>query len=129
MTENNKFSDNIFFSLMEEEGEDNNELHLTEMLNEIYKCDFTNENDDLIIPQIINYRENFTVKELLLICDYYGIAKELKSNKCNKCEIIEFLVIFESNPMNSDIVFKRQNLWFYINELKNDKFMKKYVLW
>jgi hypothetical protein len=99
------------------------------MLNEIYKCDFTNENDDLIIPQIINYRENFTVKELLLICDYYGIAKELKSNKCNKCEIIEFLVIFESNPMNSDIVFKRQNLWFYINELKNDKFMKKYVLW
>jgi hypothetical protein len=129
MTENNKFSDNIFFSLIEEEGEDNNELHLTEMLNEIYKCDFTNENDDLIIPQIINYRENFTVKELLLICDYYGIAKELKSNKCNKCEIIEFLVIFESNPMNSDIVFKRQNLWFYINELKNDKFMKKYVLW
>ena len=121
MTENNKFSDNIFFSLIEEEGEDNNELHLTEMLNEIYKCDFTNENDDLIIPQIINYRENFTVKELLLICDYYGIAKELKSNKCNKCEIIEFLVIFESNPMNSDIVFKRQNLWFYINELKNDK--------
>ena len=78
MTENNKFSDNIFFSLMEEEGEDNNELHLSEMLNEIYKCDFTNENDDLIIPQIINYRENFTVKELLLICDYYGIAKELK---------------------------------------------------
>ena len=129
MTENNKFSDNIFFSLMEEEGEDNNELHLSEMLNEIYKCDFTNENDDLIIPQIINYRENFTVKELLLICDYYGIAKELKANKCNKCEIIEFLVIFESNPMNSDIVFKRQNLWFYINELKNDKFMKKYVLW
>jgi len=129
MTENNKFSDNIFFSLMEEEGEDNNELHLSEMLNEIYKCDFTNENDDLIIPQIINYRENFTVKELLLICDYYGIAKELKSNKCNKCEIIEFLVIFESNPMNSDIVFKRQNFWFYINELKNDKFMKKYVLW
>ena len=128
MSENKKTSDNIFFSLMEEEGEDNNELDLSDMLNEIYKCDFTNKNDDLIIPQIINYRENFTVKELLLICDYYGIAKELKSNKCNKCEIIEFLVIFESHSMNSEIVFKRQNLWFYINELKNDKFMKKYVL-
>ena len=35
--------------------------------NEIYKLDFATENDDLIIPQIINYRENFTVKELLLI--------------------------------------------------------------
>lgn len=128
MTENHKFSDNIIFSLMEEEGEDNNELDLSNMLNEIYKCDFTNENNDLIIPQTINYRENFTVKELLLICDYYGIAKELKSNKCNKCEIIEFLVIFESHSINSVIVFKRQKLWFYINELKNDKFMKKYVL-
>ena len=66
---------------------------------------------------------------MLLICDYYGLAKDLKSNKCNKYEIIEFLVIYEYNPLNSDIVFKRQNLWFYINELKNDKFMKKYVLW
>jgi hypothetical protein len=129
MSENKKTSDNIFFSVMEKDCDDKSELDLTEMLNEIYKSDFTDENDDLIIPQIINYRENFTVKELLLICDYYGVAKELKSNKCNKYEIIQFLVIYESNPINSDIVFKRQNLWFYINELKNDKFMKKYVLW
>jgi hypothetical protein len=129
MSENKKTSDNIFFSVTEEDCEDKNDLDLSEMLNEIYKSDFTDENDDLIIPQIINYRENFTVKELLLICDYYGVAKELKSNKCNKYEIIQFLVIYESNPINSDIVFKRQNLWFYINELKNDKFMKKYVLW
>jgi hypothetical protein len=128
-TENKKTSDNIFFSVMEEDEEDNNELDLTEMLNEIYKSDFANDNDDLIIPQIINYSENFTVKELILICDYYGVAKELKANKCNKYEIIQFLVIYESNPINSDIVFKRQNMWFYINELKNDKFMKKYVLW
>jgi len=129
MSENKKTSDNIFFSVMEKDCDDKSELDLTEMLNEIYKSDFTDENDDFIIPQIINYRENFTVKELLLICDYYGVAKELKSNKCNKYEIIQFLVIYESNPINSDIVFKRQNLWFYINELKNDKFMKKYVLW
>jgi hypothetical protein len=129
MSENKNTTDNIFFSLMEEDCEINNELDLTEMLNEIHKLDFTNQNDDLIIPQIINYRENFTVKELLLICDYYGIAKELKSNKCNKHEIIQFLVIYESNLINSDIVFKRQNMWFFINELKNDKFMKKYVLW
>ena len=79
MSENKNTTDNIFFSVTEEECESNNELELTEMLNEIYKLDFTNENDDLIIPQIINYRENFTVKELLLICDYYGVAKELKS--------------------------------------------------
>ena len=107
---------------------DSDELDLTELLNEIGKTDVTYD-DELIIPQIVNYHENYTVKELLLICEYYGVAKELKSNKCNKNEIIQFLVIYESNSMNSDIVFKRQNMWFYINELKHDKFMKKYVLW
>ena len=44
-------------------------------------------------------------------------------------QIIEILVSFESDLNNSDIVFKRQNMWFFINELKNDKFMKKYLLW
>jgi hypothetical protein len=86
-------------------------------------------NDDLTLPQIINYNENFTVKELLVICEYYGFLKEIKTNKCNKEQIIEILVNFENDPINNDIVFKRQNLWFYINELKNDKFMKKFVLW
>jgi hypothetical protein len=86
-------------------------------------------NNEMALPQIINYNENFTVKELLVICDYYGFLKELKTNKCNKDQIIEILVNFENDPINNDIVFKRQNLWFYINELKNDKFMKKYILW
>lgn len=85
--------------------------------------------DDLMVPHLINYGENYTVKELLLICDYYGIAKQLKMNKCKKDEIIQILYQFESDSNNEEIVFKRKNMWFYINELKNDKFMKKYVLW
>jgi hypothetical protein len=85
--------------------------------------------NDLLFPQTINYIENYTVKELLLICEYYGFAKELKNKKYNKNAIANFLVEFEINPLNNDIVFKRKNMWFYINELKNDKFMKKYVLW
>lgn len=101
--------------------------YLQEINDEIN--DHAYNDDDLVIPKIINYNENFTVKELLLICEYYGISKELKSNKCNKEVIINFLVDFESNCMNIQIVLKRQKLWFYINELKNDKFMKKYVLW
>jgi len=85
--------------------------------------------DDLLIPQMINYNENFTVRQLLIICEYYGFAKDIKTNKYNKEQIINFLVSFESDPKNSDIVFKRQNMWFYMNELKNDKFMKKFILW
>lgn len=128
MSENKNIPDNIFFSVIEEENEENEELDLTEIINEINKTDPSYDNEDLLIPHIIHYKENFTVKDLLLICEYYGVAKELKSQKCNKDEIIQFLVFYESNPANSDIVFKRQNMWFYINELKNDKFMKKYVL-
>jgi hypothetical protein len=69
------------------------------------------------------------VKDLLLICEYYGVAKELKTNKCSKDVIVQFLVDFESKPINIELVFKRQNLWFYMDELKKDKLMKKYVLW
>ena len=131
-TEPKRNNDNIFFSIVEEENENTSDLDLTKILNEIYNQDFndiSDINDSLIIPQIINYKENYTIKELLLICEYYGIAKEVKSNKFNKDEMIHFLAMYESNPVNSDVVLKRQNLWFYINELKNDKFMKKYVLW
>ena len=93
------------------------------------EIDNTELNYDLSIPQMINYHENYTLKELLIICEYYGFAKELKNNKYNKEQIVDYLVSFESDINNSDIVFKRQNMWFYINQLKNDKFMKKFVLW
>jgi hypothetical protein len=75
----------------------------TEKLNiEEFMAEIENELDDeLTIPKMINYNENFTVKELLLICDYYGFAKELKNNKCNKDQIIEILVSFESDLNNS----------------------------
>jgi len=96
--------------------------------NEIYDNEL-NLHDDLKLPQLINYQENFTIKELLLICEYYGFAKELKTKKYNKEEIIHFLVEYELDPLNTDIVYRRQNMWFYMNELKNDKFMKKYLLW
>jgi hypothetical protein len=121
---------NITFFL--DEGEEiisNNfdaEFDINNVLQEIENEEL---NEDLKLPQLINYNENFTIKELMLICEYYGFAKELKTKKYNKEEIIHFLVEYELNPLNSDIVYRRQNMWFYMNELKNDKFMKKYVLW
>jgi hypothetical protein len=116
----------ISFYVQEIEQENENNFDINELMAEIENIEL---NNDLSIPQMINYNENYTVKELLLICEYYGFAKDLKQNKYNKEQIIDCLVTFESDPNNSDIVFKRQNMWFYINELKNDKFMKKFVLW
>ena len=130
MSNNNYNEQNIAISYYIEEIEnqekENKEINIEEFMSELENSEF---NDDLAVPKMINYHENFTVKELLLICDYYGFAKELKTNKCNKDQIIEILVSFESDLNNSDIVFKRQNMWFYMSELKNDKFMKKFLLW
>jgi len=116
----------ISYYIEEIENQEKEEINIEEFISEMENNEF---NDDLTVPKMINYHENFTVKELLLICDYYGFAKELKTNKCNKDQIIEILVSFESDLNNSNIVFKRQNMWFFINELKNDKFMKKFLLW
>jgi len=110
----------------ENEKESEEEINIEDLMAQFENTEL---NDELILPIMINYNENYTVKELLIICEYYGFAKDLKANKYNKEQIINFLVTFEADPNNSDIVFKRQNMWFYINELKNDKFMKKFVLW
>ena len=76
---------------------------------------------------VLNYNLNFNVKQLLQICDYYGIAKTMRQQKCNKDEIIMMLVDFEASEENSEIVTRRQLIWYYVNELKNDSFMKKYI--
>ena len=130
--------ENIHFFIHDYESENiDKSISFTEneILNlELKVDDFTYnvENKNNVITQIdpyhfVNYSNN-TIKELLLICDYYGITKELKLNKCTKTQIIHILTDFEILSSNRDIVFKRKNMWFYINELKNDKFMKKYIL-
>lgn len=118
----------ITYYIEELEKEKDNDFNIEELMAEIENTELVS-NDDLTIPHIINYHENYTVKELLLICEYYGFAKDVKTNKFNKEQIIEYLVSFESDISNTEIVFKRQNMWFYIGELKNDKFMKKFIIW
>ena len=131
MTKNQDTTNITFFLDDFIDDENEQQFNMNEVLHNFENIEFENTEiyNDLLFPQTINYTENYTVKELLLICEYYGFAKDLKNKKYNKREIANFLVEFEINPLNNDIVFKRKNMWFYINELKNDKFMKKYVLW
>lgn len=127
---------NISFSLHEDSNTNTNfeeeiNFDMKDFLEQIEKDELLKDEflkdelqHDLMLPNIIHYHENFTMKELLVICDYY----DLKTNKCKKDTIVHILTNFETNYENQDIVSKRKNLWFYINELKNDKFMKKYIL-
>ena len=120
--------ENIHFNIDDVYQETN--VDFEEIMN-TFENDVCNdyERENIIASQMLHYQMTFTVKQLVVICDYYGISKEIKMNKATKIEIINTLVYFENNSINEDIVLKRQNLWFYLNELKNDKIMKKYVLW
>lgn len=119
--------ESIFYCIEEiSNNNDNENDKIEEILKNIDRIELSNE---LAMPYSINYNENYTVKELMLICDYYGFSKFIKINKLNKEQIVNCIVQFEIDPSNNETVFRRQNLWFYINELKKDKFMKKYILW
>jgi len=107
---------------------DNYEMNNIELLNTEYIFK-EKEEDYLCYTRLVHYDINYTVKQLLQICEYYGISKDLRISKCNKSDILNTLIIYENNIENQERVNKRKKLWHYINELKNDKFMKKYVLW
>jgi hypothetical protein len=95
---------------------------------EIYGTHTGAESDDIFL-EMKDYEMNYTVKQLLLICEYYDILKDVRANKAKKQDIIELILLFEKNMENLEITMKRKELWYYINELKNDKMMKKFVIW
>jgi hypothetical protein len=71
-----------------------------------------------------DYLNNYTVKSLGQIMDYY----ELNKKNLKKDEIIQMLVIFESDHQNEPLVEKRLRLWENIKELKKDKYFSKYII-
>jgi Zn-dependent peptidase ImmA (M78 family) len=75
------------------------------------------------------YDQEYTVKELLKICKYYGIDKELKASKCKKQDIVSTIIYFEGQPENYEIVEKRHKMWAFITELLEDTKMKNYLIW
>jgi hypothetical protein len=106
------------------------ELLLKEIDNTPLNDFFLNESDYFNIEtQRLIYEMQYTIKDLIKICDYYGISKDIRTNKLKKEDIIYFLLDFEGNILNREIVCKRKQMWYFIDELKNDKFMKKFIIW
>ena len=96
--------------------------HVNELLYYVEKSVFVNEDE-------IYYNEKYTIKDLMKICVYYGIDKNIKASKCKKQDIISTIVFFEGQVENSGIVFKRHNMWAYMKELMSDTKMRMYLLW
>ncbi|MDB4349935.1 hypothetical protein OAA99_03175, partial [Omnitrophica bacterium] len=66
----------------------------------------------------------FTKKELVRICDYYNINKRKK----RKNDLIQDIIIFEQDIQNSELVDKRIELWYCIEQIKNDNYLKKFLI-
>ena len=79
--------------------------------------------------KLVKQSEKYTLKDLMKICCYYGIDKNIKASKCRKQDIIATIVFFEGQPENAVIVYKRHNMWAYMKELMTDPKMRAYLLW
>jgi hypothetical protein len=124
--EKNNNDENITFFLNDEETDDFLDLNALE--SELNGMELSSIQEDELFIEMKNYELNFNVKQLMLICEYYEM-KDIRANKLKKQDIIEQIILFETNPENIEVVTKRKELWYYIDELKNDKMMKRFVIW
>ena len=125
---------NIIFSMKEKEKDDrevNEEALYEEILGSvdtITECieeeeDYLSELGDYMAQQI-HYSTNYTKKELEKIADYYEIPKRRKK----KDILIEEILMYEFEPENVCQVFQRKKLWGYIKELKEDKYLRQFII-
>jgi len=114
------------------ENINNNEMNDVESIlnneNFFQDKDFHDEfqffDEDNIMAQHIDYFENYTVKMLQHIANYYKIPKA----KLKKEELIQLIIQFENQDENSEEVYNRKRMWHYINELKNDSYFSKFLI-
>ena len=92
--------------------------------NIINNSDYINDFYSQILLEEQDYDENYTKKQLEMIADYYSISKRKK----RKHELIENIVEFENKIEHMEFVVKRKLLWFYIQEIKNDNYLNKFLI-
>lgn len=126
---------NIIFSMKEKERKELKEVNEEALYEEILssvdtitECieeeeSYLNEMGDYMAQQI-NYSTNYTKKELEKIADYYEIPKRRKK----KDILIEEILMFEFEPENVCQVYQRKKLWGYIKELKEDKYLRQFII-
>lgn len=134
-------NNNIFCKLEEKQNYENKIINIDDFIGEMESsyssnntsifgdCDseydiITNNSPISYSFLEMDYSTNYNVKSLLQIVEYY----ELKKSNMKKDEIIQMLILFETDPNNYEIVSRRRHLWNCMNELKKDKFFNKYIL-
>jgi hypothetical protein len=123
--------DNLSF-LLEETKTNNSNITMNDLIEDINNMDdviYSMSNIDVsylgdFYAQEINYDTNFTKKELEKILDYYEISKRRKK----KAQMIEEIILYEKNNENIYTVLQRKKLWGYIKELKEDTYLRQFII-
>lgn len=118
-TDINDDSKNKIINILNDENFFNHDEHDSE---------FSELNDitlhDKLLAQQLDYFENYNIKMLHHIASYYNISK----GRLKKGDLICLITQFENKPENYRIVCNRKRYWHYINELKNDSYFGKFIL-
>jgi len=127
---------NIFYEFNEIQSKDAEKVNVTyeELLanvnSTVGKLSSSDSETDIgmmmsdYVAQELNYNENYTLRQLYRIAEYYDISKRKKK----KTELIEEIVVFENQPENCEIVNRRTTLWRYMEEIKQDKYLSKFLI-
>ena len=122
----------MFFSLVDADISKKEETSVTydDLLEQVNnKAESLPQSDidlysDLYFAEVLDYKDNYTKKQLEFIAGYY----EIKTRKKKKEELAEEIVIFEKADENQDLVQRRKMMWFYIDEISNDSYLSKYLI-
>ena len=127
MANQNEYNENVNY-VVDEMMDGTTDLDLYTFLTDFEKMEVPSHAEpsgDYFLAQMSEYDLNYTLKQLGMIYEYYNIGKMAK---LKKADIIQAIVVFEHDSENYELVMRRQQLWHYLEELKADKFMKRFVL-
>ena len=79
---------------------------------------------DEYLAMTVNYNDNYTLKDLQKIAEYY----EMSTRKLSKAELIEHIIAYEDNTDNEVKTKQRKKLWHYMREIKRDKYLKSFLI-
>jgi len=123
---------NIIFSLKEKKNSKIKKSYdflinkISEEVNEKLGKEINNNLliSDNYYAEELNYTENFIKKDLSRIADYYSISKRKKK----KYQLVQDILLFEKDLKNINLVTRRKTLWGYLRELKEDKYLKQFII-
>ena len=79
---------------------------------------------DTFLALETDYTLNYTLPALQQIAGFYSIPY----SRIKKQDLITLIVNFEIDNDNLEMVEERKRLWYYMQELKQNKYLSKYII-